>query len=96
MSKHKDNKKAVEEALGKKFFTGRNADWGGAQILSITGGEFYGLFIIDMDSLTGEEDLILMYRLFNPTTERTEDTDIILFESEFDNIYEFIKKLEII
>lgn len=93
MSKHKENKKALEDALGLKFFTGRNADWGATDIMSIKGNEFTGIFICDLEPLTGEEKLVVMSRIFNPDTDEYEDTDIIDFDSDTDDINTLIEKL---
>jgi hypothetical protein len=90
---HQENKQKIATALGLKWFTGRNADWGGASLLSIKGNEFYGIFIIDMNTLTGDEHFIVMSRIFNSQTEECEDTDIIHFDSEKDDVNLFIEKL---
>lgn len=91
--KHEQNKKALEDALGLKFFTGRNADWGAADIMKIKGNEFNGMFIIDMYDLTMEEKLILMVRVHDPIKQEEEDTDILEFNSETDDINILIEKL---
>lgn len=90
---HEQNKKALEDALGLKFFTGRNADWGAADIMKIKGNEFNGMFIIDMYDLTMEEKLILMVRVYDPIKQEEEDTDILEFNSETDDINILIEKL---
>jgi hypothetical protein len=91
---HNENKKALENALGLKFFTGRNADWGAADIMKIKGNEFNGMFIIDMYDLTMEEKLILMVRVHDPIKQEEEDTDILEFNSETDDINLLIQKLD--
>lgn len=91
---HEQNKKALENALGLKFFTGRNADWGAADIMKIKGNEFNGMFIIDMYDLTMEEKLILMVRVHDPIKQEEEDTDILEFNSETDDINLLIQKLD--
>ena len=88
-----ENKKALENALGLKFFQGKNADWGCADILSIKGTQFNGMFIIDMYSLTMEEKLILMVRVHDPIKQEEEDTDVLEFNSETDDINLLIEKL---
>lgn len=92
--RHNENKKALENSLGLKFFQGKNADWGGADILSIKGNQFNGMFIIDMYSLTMEEKLILMVRVHDPIQQEEEDTDVLEFNSETDDINLLIQKLE--
>ena len=92
--RHNENKKALEDSLGLKFFQGKNADWGGADILSIKGNQFNGMFIIDMYSLTMEEKLILMVRVHDPIQQEEEDTDVLEFNSETDDINLLIQKLE--
>jgi len=94
MSKHEQNKKALEDALGLKFFKGRNADWGATDIMSVKGNKFTGIFICDLEPLTGEEKLVVMSRVLNPTTEEYEDTDIIDFDSDKDSVELLIKKLD--
>ena len=91
---HNENKKALENALGLKFFTGRNADWGAADIMKIKGNEFNCMFIIDMYDLTMEEKLILMVRVHDPIKQEEEDTDILEFNSETDDINLLIQKLD--
>jgi hypothetical protein len=93
MSKHEQNKKALEDALGLKFFQGRNADWGATYIMSIKGNEYTGLFICDLEPLTGENKIVLMVRVQDPVTGGYEDTDIETFCSDTDNIEYFIEKL---
>ena len=83
----------IEQRLNRRFITGRNADWGGAKILPVKGTEFEGLFLIDLDSLTGEKRIILMVRIFNPQTEEYEDTDILEFDEEKDDLDLFLEKL---
>lgn len=90
---HEENKKALENGLGLKFFQGKNADWGGADILSIKGNQFNGMFIIDMYSLTMERKLILMVRVHDPIQQEEEDTDVLEFNSETDDVEYFIEKL---
>ena len=93
MSKHEENKKALENSLGLKFFQGRNADWGATYIMTIKGNEYTGMFICDMKPLTDEEKLILMVRMQDPLTEDYLDTDIETFCSDTDDIGYFIEKL---
>lgn len=84
----------IEQKLNKQFITGRNADWGGAKILPIKGTEFEGLFLIDLNSLTGDKKIVLMVRLFNSQTEEYEDTDILEFDEEEDDLDLFLEKIQ--
>lgn len=92
--KHKSDRKKLEEALKIKFFPGRNADWGGMDILPIKGDHYRGMFIVDMDTLTGEKELILMVRTQNPETDDDEDVEVYTFETEKEDINSFIQRLE--
>ena len=91
---HQENKKALENGLGLKFFTGRNADWGATSIMTIKGNEFTGMFICDLEPLTGDEKLVLMVRVFDSKKDAYEDTDIREFVSATDDVYDFIELLE--
>lgn len=90
---HEENKKALENGLGLKFFQGRNADWGATYIMTIKGNEYTGMFICDMKPLTDEEKLILMVRMQEPLSGEYEDTDVYEFVSETDDVEYFIEKL---
>jgi|LakMenEpi03Aug12_release.lakeMendotaPanAssembly.Ray.scaffolds.fasta_scaffold814343_2 hypothetical protein len=94
MSKHEQNKKALETALGLKFFQGRNADWGATYIMSIKGNEYTGIFICDLEPLTGEEKLVVMSRIYNNINDEYEDTDIIDFDSDVEDVELLIQKLD--
>ncbi len=94
MNNHQQNKKTLELALGRKFFNGRDADWGNTSIMSLKGSEFTGIFICDLEPLTDEKRLVVMSRVFNPATTEYEDTDIIDFNSETDDVNLLIGKLE--
>ena len=93
MSKHEQNKKALEKGLGLKFFKGRDADWGATDIMSIKGNEYTGMFICDMKPWTDEEKLILMVRIQDPILGDYEDTGVFTFCSDTDDIEYFIEKL---
>jgi hypothetical protein len=84
----------IEQRLGRKFITGTNADWSGARILPIKGNNFYGLFLLDLKSFHGEDKVVLMCRILNPTTEEVEDTDILEYDDEIDNLELFLEKLD--
>lgn len=93
MNKHEEDKKALEDSLGLKFFQGRNADWGATYIMSIKGNDYTGLFICDLEPLTGEKELVLMVRVQDPLSGDYEDTDIETFCSDTDDVFYFIEKL---
>lgn len=93
MNKHEENKKALEQALGLKFQKGRDADWGSTDIMSIKGNEYTGMFICDLEPLTGQQELVLMVRMQDPVTGEYEDTDVIEFNSDTDDVYYLIEKL---
>ena len=93
MSKHEENKKALEKGLGLKFFQGRNADWGATEIMTIKGNKFTGIFICDLEPLTGEDRLVVMSRIYNNISDEYEDTDIIDFDTDTDDINTLIEKL---
>lgn len=93
MSKHSENKKALEDALGLKFQKGRDADWGSTDIMSIKGNQFTGMFICDLKPLTGEDRLVVMVRLQDSMTGEYEDTDIIDFDSNVDDVHYLVGKL---
>ena len=90
---HEENKKALEDSLGLKFFQGSNADWGATYIMPIKGNKFTGMFICDLEPLTGQQELVLMVRIQDPLTEDYIDTDIETFCSDTDDIVFFIEKL---
>ena len=90
---HEENKKALENGLGLKFFQGKNADWGATYIMTIKGNEYTGMFICDMYPLTGDEKLILMVRMQDPLSGDYEDTDVYEFVSATDDVEYFIEKL---
>lgn len=90
---HEDNKIALEIALGLKFFKGRDADWGSTDIMTLKGNQFTGMFICDLYPLTGEEKLVVMVRVQDPSTGAYEDTDIIDFHSATDDVHLLIEKL---
>lgn len=94
MTKLKQCKEKLEQAIGLKFKEGRNADWGGASIMPIKGDDFQGMFLCDVSSLTGEQKIILMVRIHNPQTCTEEDTDVLEFDAEVDDIDLFINRLE--
>lgn len=94
LEKHKENKKALEKSLRLKFFQGRDADWGSTDIMIIKGNEFAGIFVCDLAPLTGEQKLVVMCRVHNPQTQQEEDTDIIDFNSETDDVKLLIEKLD--
>jgi len=84
----------IEQSLNRKFIEGSNADWGGSLILPIKGNNYYGLFLIALYSLTGDEKVILMSRIFNPQTEECEDTEILEYDDEVDDLEIFLQKLD--
>lgn len=90
----KEVREKIEQALGLKFKEGRNADWGGAYIMPIKGNEYNGMFLIDLSSFHGEEKVVLMCRIFNPQTEECEDTDILEYDNETDDLDLFLEKLD--
>jgi len=90
---HEENKKALEKGLGLKFFTGTNADWGATEIMTIKGNKFTGIFICDLEPLTGEDRLVVMSRIYNNISDEYEDTDIIDFDTDTDDINTLIEKL---
>lgn len=87
-------KEKIEQALGLKFKKGRDADWGGAYIMPIKGDNYNGMFLCDISSLTGEQKIILMVRIHNPETGLEEDTEVLKFNAEVDDIDLFIQRLE--
>lgn len=94
MTKLQQHKEQIEQALGLKFQKGRDADWGGAEIMSIKGDNYNGMFLCDISTLTGEQKIILMVRIHNPETGLEEDTEVLIFDAEVDDIDLFIRKLE--
>lgn len=87
-------KEKIEQSLGLKFKKGRDADWGGAEIMSIKGDNYNGMFLCDISPLTGEQKIILMVRIHNPETGLEEDTEVLEFNAEVDDIDLFIQRLE--
>ena len=90
---HEENKKALEDSLGLKFFQGSNADWGATYIMTIKGNEYTGMFICDLEPLTGQRELVLMVRVQDTVTGDYEDTDIETFCSDTDDVHYLIEKL---
>ena len=62
--------------------------------IPLTNNHFYGLFLIALYSLTDEDKVILMTRIFNPETEECEDTDILEYDHETDDLDLFLQKLD--
>lgn len=90
----KEIRERLEQALGLKFKQGRSADWGGAYIMPIKGDNYNGMFLCDISPLTGEQKIILMVRIHNSETGLEEDTEVLIFDAEVDDIDLFIRKLE--
>ena len=94
MTKLQQHKEQIEQALGLKFKKGRDTDWGGAEIMPIKGDNYNGMFLCDISPLTGEQKIILMVRIHNSETGLEEDTEVLIFDAEVDDIDLFIRKLE--
>ena len=90
----KEIRERLEQALGLKFKQGRSADWGGAYIMPIKGDDFQGMFLCDVSPLSGEKKIFLMVRIHNPVSCTEEDTDILEFDADVDDLELFINKLE--
>jgi len=93
MNKHKQYKQKIADALKLKWFRGRDADWGSMDILSLKGTSYTGVFIADLETLTGDEQFVLMSRIADPVEGSYIDTDILHFDSAKDDVDFFIQKL---
>jgi hypothetical protein len=89
---HQQVKDKIAHALKLKWFRGRDQDWGFAWILNLKGTEFVGTFLCDLNSLDGPHILVLMVRKIVDGQEVDEELDF--FDTQKDNVEQFIKKLK--